>query len=226
MRIVSVNVALPRLVEWRDEVVETGIFKQPVTAPVRVRRTNLDGDGQADARVHGGADKAVYGYPSEHYAFWRAQLDRSDLSWGMFGENLTTDGLLETDVRIGDVFAVGSAELEVSQPRLPCFKLGIKFGRPDMVKRFLRSHRLGFYFRVRREGVLAAGDSITRIGSADPHAPTIAELARLESDGKRDVALLERAVRCAALAESWRREYAQRLARGEPQRGSAGGREV
>jgi MOSC domain-containing protein YiiM len=213
MRLISVNVAQPRLVEWKDGLVETGIFKQPVAGTVRVRRTNLDGDRQADLSVHGGVDKAVYGYPSEHYPVWRAELGRDDLGWGMFGENLTTEGLDESGARIGDVFAIGTALLEVSQPRLPCFKLGLKFGRPDMVKRFLKSGRLGFYFRVRREGTLAAGDGIARIAPADPDAPTIAELAALEANGRKDRALLERAARTAALTESWRREYTQRLVR-------------
>jgi MOSC domain-containing protein YiiM len=213
MRLISVNVSQPRLVKWMDGQIETGIFKQPVAGAVRVRRTNLDGDRQADLTVHGGVDKAVYGYPSEHYPFWRAELVRDDLSWGMFGENLTTEGLDESSVRIGDVFGVGTALLEVSQPRLQCFKLGIKFGRPDMVKRFLKSRRLGFYFRVRREGVLAAGDAVTRVAPGDPDAPTIAELAALEADGRRDRALLERAARTAALTESWREEYARRLDR-------------
>lgn len=211
MRLLSVNVAQPRLVEWNDALVETGIFKQLIAGPVRVTFTNLAGDRQADLRVHGGVDKAVYGYASEHYPFWREQLGREDLDWGMFGENLTFEGLTEADARVGDVFTIGTAELEVSQPRLPCFKLGLKFGRADMVKRFLKSGRLGCYFRVRREGVLQAGDAVRRGTSATTDAPSIAELAGLEANGRKDVALLERAARCAALTESWRRQYAERL---------------
>lgn len=213
MRLVSVNVGQPRTVAGKDGVVETGIFKDPVAGPVRVTATNLEGDRQADLTVHGGVDKAVYAYPSEHYRLWRRELERDDLPWGMFGENLTTEGLLEADVRIGDRFAIGTAELEVSQPRLPCFKLGIRFGRPDMVKRFLRSGRLGFYFRVRLEGVLAAGDPVRRLIAASPDAPTVADLARLESSDRHDTALLERAARTPALTDSWRRGYADRLAR-------------
>lgn len=212
MRLVSINLGQPRPVEWNEKTVETGIFKEPVTGPVRVARTNLAGDRQADLTVHGGLDKAVYTYPSEHYPFWSRELERPDLPWGMFGENLTTEGLDETTVRIGDRFAIGTAEFEVSQPRLPCFKLGIKFGRADMVKRFLRSARLGFYLRVRREGVIEAGEPIRHVGG-DPEAPTIADLALLEASRRDDVVLLERAARTPALTESWRQRYREQLGR-------------
>ena len=212
MRLVSVNVGQPRPVQWNEKTVETGIFKDPVTGPVRVARTTLVGDRQADLTVHGGADKAVYAYPSEHYPFWSRELDRAALPWGMFGENLTTEGLDEATVRIGDRFAIGTAELEVSQPRLPCFKLGIKFERADMVKRFLRSGRLGFYLRVRREGVIEAGAPIRPLGG-DADAPTIADLAQLEASRRGDIPLLERAVRTPALTESWRQRYREQLAR-------------
>lgn len=211
MRLVSVNVGQPRRVPWKDETVETGIFKEPREGPVGVTRTNLTGDGQADLTVHGGVDKAVYVYPSEHYPFWARQLRRRDLTWGMFGENLTTEGLDEATVRIGDRFVIGTAELEVSQPRLPCYKLGIKFGRADMVKRFLRSRRLGFYLRVCREGTITAGDPIRQL-EGDAHAVTIADLALLETTRHDDVVLLERAVHSTALTESWRRKYQEHLA--------------
>jgi MOSC domain-containing protein YiiM len=212
MRVISVNVGAPRSVAWNRKMVETGIFKAPVAGPVTVGRTNLVGDRQADLTVHGGADKAVYAYPSEHYPFWARELDRPGLPWGMFGENLTTEGLDEGSVRIGDRFVVGTAEFEVSQPRLPCYKLGLRFGRADMVKRFLRSGRLGFYLRVRREGVIEAGDVVRRLAS-DPAAPTIADLALLETTERRNVALLERAARAPALTASWRERYREQLAR-------------
>jgi len=212
MRVVSVNVGRVRTVEWNDKTLETGIFKEPVAGPVAATRTNLAGDRQADLTVHGGVDKAVYAYPREHYAFWMAELDRADLPWGMFGENLTTEGLDETSVRIGDRFAIGAAVLEVSQPRLPCVKLGMKFGRPDMVKRFLRSGRLGFYLRVSTDGILEAGAEIRRVAT-DPDQPSIADLALLETTHRDDVALLERAARSAALTEGWRIRYREQLAR-------------
>jgi len=212
MRLVSINVGQPRLVEWNGKTIETGIFKDPVTGPVRVARTNLAGDRQADLTVHGGADKAVYAYPSEHYPFWSRELDRPELPWGMFGENLTLEGLDESAVGVGDRFAIGTAEFEVSQPRLPCFKLGLKFERADMVKRFLRSGRLGFYLRVRREGVIEAGEPIRRLGG-HPEAPTIAELALLETTRRGDRELVERAARTPALTASWRQRYREQLER-------------
>jgi MOSC domain-containing protein YiiM len=160
MRILSVNVGLPREVTWQGKLVTTGIFKEPVNAPVMLRTLNLDGDQQADLTVHGGVDKALYVYPSEHYGYWRAQLPGVDLSWGVFGENFTTEGLLEETVYIGDRFRIGDAQVVVTEPRMPCYKLGIKFGRADIIKRFLASRRTGFYFAVAREGMASAGDAI------------------------------------------------------------------
>src|SRR6266478_8276711 len=151
MKLISLNVALPRIVEWNGGPVATGIFKEPVNGPVMLRTLNLEGDRQADLKVHGGVSKAVYAYPSEHYAFWRAEFAAMDLPWGMFGENLTTEGLLEDAVCIGDRFRVGQTELIVTEPRMPCYKLGVKFGRADIIKRFLASRRSGFYFAVARE---------------------------------------------------------------------------
>jgi len=177
MRVLSVNVGLSRPVEWRDEVVYTGIFKAPVTARVAVKRLNIAGDQQADLTVHGGANKAVYAYPNEHYALWRTELPGVELPWGAFGENLTTEGLLEDSVRIGDQLRIGSTELVVTQPRMPCFKLNIRFGRPDMVKRFLRSGRSGFYLAVVQEGEVGAGDEITHT-SAGSQAISVAETVR------------------------------------------------
>ena len=160
MKILSVNAGHPREIEWRGEVVRTSIFKEPVTGRVRVATLNLQGDEQSDLSVHGGTDKAVYAYPAEHYAFWRKELPGIEFPWGAFGENLTTEGLREGEVRIGDRLRAGSAEFVVTQPRMPCFKLAIRFNRPDIVKRFLRSGRTGFYLAVLREGDVGAGDAI------------------------------------------------------------------
>jgi MOSC domain-containing protein YiiM len=210
VKIVSINVGRPRGVEWRGKTVTTGIFKEPVAGPVRVQKLNLKGDEQADLSVHGGADKAVYAYPSEHYAYWRSELPGMQLSWGAFGENLTTEGLDESSVRIGDHLSVGSAELVVTQPRLPCFKLGIRFGRPDMVKRFQRSGRTGFYLSVLREGSLSAGDAIELVSRAEPGV-TVADIVRLYTADDGEQELLRRATELAALPEGWREYFRNRL---------------
>ena len=162
---------------WNGQVVETGIVKEPVNGPVMVRRLNLEGDAQADLSVHGGVDKAVYAYPSEHYDLWRAELGVRDLPWGMFGENLTTAGLSEDTVNIGDRFRIGSCELIVTQPRMPCYKLGLKFGRNDIIKRFAKSGRSGFYLAVAQEGVIQAGDRIELV-SQDENCLTVETINR------------------------------------------------
>ena len=167
MKLVSVNVGLPRRVDWRGRQVRTAIWKTPVAGRVRVARLSLEGDKQSDLRVHGGPDKAVYAYPSEHYAYWARELPGTELPWGAFGENFTTEGLLEGDVRIGDRLRAGSAEFIVTQPRMPCYKIGVRFDREDMVKRFLASGRSGFYLAVRTEGDVSAGDPIERVARAD-----------------------------------------------------------
>jgi MOSC domain-containing protein YiiM len=210
MKIVSVNVGLPREVEWRGKAVRTSIFKAPVTGRVRVERLNLAGDRQSDLSVHGGADKAIYAYPSEHYAFWRNELPGMDLPWGAFGENLTTEGLLEGEVRIGERFRAGSAQLVVTQPRMPCFKLGIRFNRPDIVKRFLRSGRTGFYFSVLQEGEVAAGDPVELVAK-DDKAITVADVVGLYSTDAANQDLLRRAAESSALPESWREYFRERL---------------
>ena len=203
MKLISVNVGLPREVIWKGRTITTGIFKEPVEGRVMVRRLNLDGDQQADLSVHGGLDKAVYGYPAEHYEYWRNELPGMKLPWGMFGENLTTEGLLEDLVNIGDRFRIGSSVLMVTQPRMPCYKLQVKFGRDDIVKRFLRSGRPGFYFSVLEEGEVSAGDEIALI-SRDENNVTVADITRLYVSEKDNLDLLRRAVQIEALPESWR----------------------
>ena len=174
MKLVSLQVGLPRKVRWRGTPVSTGIFKKPVADRIMLRRNNLDGDRQADLTVHGGWDKAVYLYPSEHYAYWRQQLPGMDLPYGSFGENFTTEGLDEASVNIGDRFRIGEAVVEVTQPRMPCYKLGIRFKRADMPKRFHASGRCGFYLAVLQEGEVKAGDSVERIGRNDGEVSVIA----------------------------------------------------
>jgi MOSC domain-containing protein YiiM len=210
MRVLSVNVGLPRAVEWRDQAVETAIFKAPVAGPVPVTRLNLAGDRQADLTVHGGPDKAVYAYSSEHYAYWRAELSGVALPWGAFGENLTVEGISEADLRVGDGLRIGTAEFVVTQPRLPCYKLNARFQRPDMVKRFLRSRRNGFYLAVRKEGHLTAGDRIELV-PADRSAIGVAEIVTLYIDKEAGGELLQRALATPALPPSWRDYFQARL---------------
>jgi MOSC domain-containing protein YiiM len=213
MKLISVNVGLPREVLYKGKTVTTGIFKEPVPGRIRLRTLNLDGDRQADLSVHGGPSKAVYAYPSEHYESWRAELAGRDLSWGMFGENFTTEGLREEGVRIGDRFRIGSAELIVTEPRLPCYKLGVKFGREDIIKRFLLSGRTGFYFAVLREGEVGAGDRIEWM-SRDPYEVAVPDITRLylnQKYSRADVETANRAVRIEALPESWRSYFLKKL---------------
>ena len=210
MKLLSLNVARPRLALYKGATINTGIFKQPVSGPVQLRTLNLDGDRQADLSVHGGPYKAVYGYPSEHYAFWRGELPGMDLSWGMFGENFTTEGLTESELRIGDRLRIGTAVVMVRQPRTPCYKLAAKFQRDDILERFLRSRHSGFYFSVEQEGVVEVGDPFEFV-SREPHAITIEEMNRLFVEEKYNRNLLEKALASPALPEDWREYFSQRL---------------
>jgi MOSC domain-containing protein YiiM len=209
-KLVAVSVGLPREVEWRGRFVRTSIFKTPVTRRVRVGRLNVEGDQQSDLSVHGGPDKAVYGYPSEHYAFWRAQLTGAELDWGAFGENLTTEGLLEDAVCIGDRYRTGTVELVVTQPRMPCYKLGLRFGRPEMVKAFHVSGRSGFYFSVAMEGELGAGDAVELL-ARDERGLTVADVVALYAVDAPNQSLLERASENPALPAAWREYFRKRL---------------
>lgn len=209
MKIVSVNVGLPREVHWKGMVVRTGIFKDPVEGPVRVGSLNLSGDRQADLSVHGGPAKAIYGYPSEHYEYWKRELPQTSFPWGKFGENLTTEGIDEEGLFIGDEVKIGSAILKVTQPRMPCYKLTIKFDRDDMIKRFLVSRRSGFYFSVVQEGEIGAHFSMEII-HRDPSRVSVADISRLYFSKEPDAELLERALHLAALPLSWRDDLMQK----------------
>jgi len=210
MKLLSINVGLPREIEWKGKLVRTSIFKAPVPGRVRVAQLNLEGDQQSDLSVHGGVDKAVYAYPSEHYPFWRRELPGMDLPWGVFGENLTTEGLLEETLHIGDRLRVGSSEFLVTQPRMPCFKLGIRLGRPDIVKRFLQSGRSGFYFAVLQEGEVAAGDSIELL-KQDEHGVTVADVVNLYRNDANNQDTLRRVSELPSLPNNWREYFRKRL---------------
>jgi len=222
MKLISVNTGLPREVGWHGRVVTTAIFKEPVKGRVILGTLNLEGDRQADLTVHGGKDKAVYCYPLAHYEYWRKELPGRDLPMGSFGENFTIDdtsptaatsGLAEDTVHLGDQFSVGTAEVVVTQPRLPCYKLGIRFGSDDMVRRFMVSGRTGLYVAVTREGEVGAGDEIKSIGR-DANAVPVSEITRLYAAkryGDADVSSARRALRVAALPESWKAYFRARL---------------
>jgi len=210
MKIVSINVGLPRDIKQRGKTIKTSIFKSPVIGRVRVNRLNVAGDQQSDLSVHGGVDKAVYVYPSEHYAAWCSELPDVEFPWGAFGENFTTAGLLEDTVHIGDRLRIGTAEFTVTQPRMPCFKLALRFDRPDMVKRFLRSGRSGFYLSVAHEGEVAADEAITLIGSA-AESMTVADIFTLYTAADANPDQLRRASELPALAQVWREYFQERL---------------
>jgi MOSC domain-containing protein YiiM len=218
MDIISLNVGLPRLVLRNDEPVSTGIFKEPVDGRIKLKTLNFDGDRQADLSVHGGPYKAVYLYPSEHYEFWKQELPDMNLPWGMFGENLTSEGVLETETHVGDRFRAGTAELMVTQPRMPCYKLGIRFGRADIVKRFLLSERTGFYFSVLKEGEVGAGDELELL-ERNASGVRVVDITRLYSSERDNVDLMRRAIATEALPDSWREYFLKRVENLEQQEG-------
>ncbi|MDO8706473.1 MAG: MOSC domain-containing protein [Sulfuricaulis sp.] len=210
MTLISINVGLPREMTHGGQAIRTGIFKAPVAGAVFLHCLNLDGDGQADLRVHGGADKAVYVYPHEHYAFWAGELGRDGFPYGQFGENFTVEGLLEEAVNIGDVFRIGAARVQVTQPRTPCFKFGIRMGDENFPARFAAANRTGFYLRVLQEGKVVAGDIIKRVAH-DPHSLCVRDVFRLRHAGGTR-AECERAVKLPGLSPSWRAVFEKQLA--------------
>jgi MOSC domain-containing protein YiiM len=212
MKLVSVSVGLPRVVMSNGDPVSTGIFKEPVAGRVTLRTLNLEGDRQADLAVHGGPSKAVYAYPSEHYEYWRDELPEVKLPWGMFGENFTTAGLSESELNVGDKFRVGSAVVMVTEPRMPCYKLGIKFGRSDIVKRFLASERTGFYFAVLQEGEVGMGDPMELI-ERSKDSLKISDVTALYTHEKHNTGLLRRALEVETLPDSWKSYFRHRLAK-------------
>ena len=214
MKIVSINVGLPRTIRWKDREVTTSIFKSPVNGPVMMRRFNLDGDRQSDLENHGGRNKAVYAYPAEHYDLWRQELPGSELPWGAFGENLTIEGLREESTFIGDLFQIGEALLMVTQPRIPCYKLSIRLGRDDVVKRFLESNRSGVYFSVVQEGLLAIGNTVERI-KEDEDRISVMEINRAVANGGDHLSIVRRAVQHKVLPAGLREHFLTQLSSAE-----------
>jgi MOSC domain-containing protein YiiM len=208
MRLISLNVGQPRQLTWKGRIVTTAIFKEPVTGRVPLRQHNLDGDTQADLSVHGGLHKAVYLYPAEHYRAWRQELPEMELPWGMFGENFTTEGILEASTYLGDRLRIGTAVVRVTEPRMPCYKLALRFGRDDILRQFLVSGRTGLYVAVEHEGEVEAGDSFTLL-SRDDHGVTVADITRVYMYEKDDVDTMQRLVHLPLLSTPWR-DYFQR----------------
>lgn len=215
MRVVSVSVGMPQIVQTADEgFVTTAIFKKPVDGRVKVNELNLEGDAQADLRVHGGWSKAVYVYPREHYEFWEKEYPDKELEAAQFGENLATAGLVETEIFIGDRLRIGSAEFVVTEPRMPCYKLGIRFGRKDILRRFLQSRRSGFYLAVTKTGELESGDEI-EILSRDENKVTITDIVRVWVADKNDIETMKRALKIDVFPESWKEPFRDRIASGQ-----------
>lgn len=228
MRLLSVNVSLPKEITYQGRITTTGIFKGPVTGRVMLRTLSLDGDGQADLKNHGGIYMAAYAYSFEHYDYWRRELGRTDFPFGQFGENFTVEGMLDDDVHIGDVFRVGGALVEVTQPRVPCFKLGIRMELPQFPKMFLSSCRVGFYLRVLEEGEVGAGDVLERVTS-EPEPMTVREVCHLLYFDAKNLEGAKRALRSKALSPGWRQSFEERLTKAgvpieyseEPQQGES-----
>lgn len=207
MKLISINVSKPKPIQHEGRIIQTGIFKEPVSGSVMLREMNIDGDGQGDLTVHGGTYKAIYGYPIEHYSHWQKELNRDDLSYGQFGENLTVEGMLEDEIHIGDVFQIGvSVKLQITQPRVPCYKLGHKMGSSGFPKKFLQSRRVGFYFRVLEEGEIIAEDSIQRIEeSSQPMSVT--QILNLRFFDMNNLEQISKAVKQPALSPSWKIDF-------------------
>jgi MOSC domain-containing protein YiiM len=212
MKVLSVNVGFPRKVLFNGQTVTTAIFKDPITGPVILRKLNIDGDKQADLTVHGGLDKAVYSYPEEHYDYWRKQFPDMDLVWGMFGENLTTEGLMEDAVNIGDHLQIGSAKLVATQPRMPCYKLGVRFGHMEIIRMFMASNRPGIYFRVLKEGKVQRGDKI-EVVKRDENNVKVTDIVSLyiNRDNADSIETMRRATKISVLPEGWKNEFQQNI---------------
>lgn len=212
MKLISINVGLPKEVPWEHKTVRTSIFKTPVIGPVRVAPLNLDGDQQSDLTVHGGLDKAVYAYPAEHYQFWQKEFPKFDFQWGSLGENFTTEGLFEHSTKIGDRLAIGSAEFVVTQPRMPCYKLGIRLGDKQAIKTLLQSRKTGFYLAVTKEGIVTAGDPI-RLIESEKDSLSVTDIVDLYAGAVDKPHLLQSAIELPSLPQSWRDHFRKRLPR-------------
>jgi len=213
VKLLSIQVSKPKTVPYRNDEMTTGIFKEPIEGRVMLRQLNLDGDGQADLQAHGGIYKAVYVYPHENYAYWADELDRDDLRYGQFGENFTVEGMLEIDVNVGDIYRVGDALVQVTQPRVPCYKLAHKMGIPTFVKTFMQANKPGFYLRVLEEGEVGTGDEIT-LETPDPVGMSVAEMNYLLYFDKKNVENARRALGIEGMSPGWRGSFEAIVAKG------------
>ncbi len=207
----SINVGRPQEAQWQGKTFLTSIFKDPVSGPVKVSFTNLEGDQQSDLKVHGGPTRAIYAYASEHYEFWKKELNRTDLPWGFFGENLDiSGGVFDDKLHVGDRFAIGDVELEVMQPRMPCFKLAMKLNDKSFIKKFANERRLGFYFSVLKEGTIEAGQQLTSTFVSE-NSITIDEIVELYFFDKDNKTLIHKALQTERLTDSWKEFLQKRL---------------
>lgn len=209
MELLAISLAVPKQVEYNQRWISTGIYKEPVSRPVRATALGLEGDVQVDRKNHGGQDKAIYAYTVENYRFWEQELNRGSFPYGQFGENFTVTGLPDEAVHIGDLFRIGPILVQVTQPRVPCFKLGLKMGDPLFVNAFLRSGRAGFYLRVLEEGEVSPGDTIMRI-RVDEERLTLRDAMLALVKGPRQHEIIDRALRIDALSEAWREDLEKR----------------
>ena len=207
MKVISVNISQIKTVKWKGRLIRTGIFKEPFEGPLEVKGVNIVGDDQADRTVHGGLNKAIYSYPSEHYPYWKELYPEKDVPFGMFGENLTTVGMVEKEVNIGDTFQIGSVELIAVQPRTPCYKLGIKFADPLVLKSFIKAPYCGIYFKIKKEGSLKAGDNITLIHK-DANNITVEDIYNLLR-GQGNNKLIAKATELEHLPEELKRSFCE-----------------
>lgn len=210
MKLLSINIGKIREIDYQDRRVTTGIYKEPIQGSVQLSVLGVEGDVQVDRENHGGPDKAVYAYTIENYQHWQQDLNRAPFSYGQFGENCTVTGLMDDIVHIGDIFRIGTATLQVTQPRVPCFKLGVKMGEKGFVGKFRCSGRVGFYLRVLEEGTLEAGTSITR-WIEDPARLTVCEAMKALEPGYHQKALLYKLLEISALSQAWRQDLQKRL---------------
>jgi ferredoxin-NADP reductase/MOSC domain-containing protein YiiM len=220
-RLLSVNVGLPRDINWQGKIVHTAVWKSPVAGPRMVRRLNIEGDGQGDLNGHGGEHRAVFVYQIESYRYWQRELGRDDFTYGQFGENFTVDGLPDAEVCVGDRYRIGSALFEVTQPRVTCYRVGIRMDEPRIPALLVARHRPGFYLRVLEEGSVAAGDEIVQVASG-PEGMTVAEVDALLYLPGHARGALERALRIPALSAGWRKSFEALLSQGDAASGNAG----